>query len=112
MKMKSACIAVLFAWLGLFTATPLADDDSCGNQRNFPDDGIISATEWDELTSCGVTLSAGHAHRCVVTACADAALPVNSVSFNNDYRFVVSTSVFGPGLDTPWERNIKLKNSG
>ena len=87
MRIQSACIAVTFASVGLFTATPLADDDACGNQTNV-NNVITNFASWDILTSCTVTLTAGHTHRCVVTACADAALPVGSA--NNDYRFVVS----------------------
>jgi hypothetical protein len=108
MRIKYAGLAVLSASLWLFTATALADDDACGNQTNV-NDAITTAASWDILVSCPVTLSAGHTHRCVVTACADAAIPVGSV--NNDYRFVVSTAAGGPGLDTGWERNIQLNDN-
>jgi hypothetical protein len=107
MRIQSACIAVL-ASVGLFTATPLADDDACGNQTNV-NNTITTDASWDILTSCTVTLTAGHTHRCIATACADAALPVGST--NNDYRFVVSTAAGGPGLDTAWERNIQLNDN-
>jgi len=107
MRIQSACIAVL-ASVGLFTATPLADDDACGNQTNV-NNVITNFASWEVLTSCGVTLTAGHNHHCIVTACADAALPVGST--NNDYRFVVSDAAGGPALDTAWERNIQLNDN-
>ena len=109
MRNSASLAAVVLAALVGFSGSALADDDSCGAQTAV-NNTISSADAWDSLASCTVTLEAAHSHNCVVNACADAGGPV--VGVNNDYRFVVSTALGGPGLDTAWERSVELNNNG
>lgn len=108
MRNSASLAAVLLAVSVGFPGASHADDDSCGAQTAV-NNLITSAFSWDELVSCTVTLDVAHAHNCVVNACADAGGAV--VGVNNDYRFVVSTGVGGPGLDTAWERSVELNNN-
>lgn len=105
-----AILAVLSLPIAMISPrTAFANADSCGAVTAVNDE-IISATAWDTLLSCIVNLDTDHSHHCVATACADAGgSPVTGT--DNDYRFVLSTTAGGPGLDTGWERSVELNDN-